>query len=62
MDSKVTGWIDTIINTAIEWGNNMFEFFGLYTSKYSKYIIFIIGGFVLTKMLNIKINLGGGRR
>jgi hypothetical protein len=47
---KVTGWIDKV-----------FEFFGLYTSKYSKYIVYIVGGLVLAKMLKVKINLDTGK-
>ena len=62
MDTKVTGWVDTLVNTFVSWGNKAIEFFGLYTSKYSKLILILIGVWLLTKILNIKLNLGGGGR
>lgn len=60
MDLKITGWLDLIITNAVNWMNKIFEFFGLYSSKYSKYILLLIGLFMATKIFNIKMNLGGG--
>lgn len=48
---KLTGWVD-----------KGFEFFGLYTSKYSKYLVYALLLFVLSKVLKIKLNLDTGRR
>jgi len=62
MDTKVTGWIDKLIDNGIAWINKGFEFFGLYTSKYAGWIVGIIALWIITKILNIKINLGGGRK
>lgn len=62
MDAKITGWIDLIITNLVQWGNKLFEFFGLYTSKYSKYILVLVGIFLATKIFNIKLNLGGGKK
>lgn len=47
---KATGWVDTF-----------FGFFGLYTTKYSKAIVYIIGLAVIGSFLKIKLNIGGGR-
>lgn len=51
--NKATGWVDTI-----------FEFFGLYTSKYSKYIVYALIIWVCSKIFKFKfnINTGGGRK
>lgn len=46
---KMTGWVDKV-----------FEFFGLYTSKYSKYIIYAVMLVAASKIFKIKLNLGGG--
>lgn len=62
MDEKVTGWLDLIINTGIEWGNKVFEFFGLYTSKYSKWIVVLVGLYIVSQFINLKAILGGGKR
>lgn len=48
--SKMTGWVD-----------NSFAFFGLYTSKYSKYILLLVALFLATKIFKIKLDLGGKR-
>lgn len=48
--AKLSGWVDKLL-----------EFFGLYTTKYSKYIIYALLIFVASKMLKIKLNLGGGK-
>jgi hypothetical protein len=44
---KATGWIDTL-----------FSFFGLYTSKYSKYLVYALLLFLASKIFKIKLNLG----
>lgn len=46
---KATGWVDT-----------GFEFFGLYTSKYSKYIVYAVIIFVASKMFKFKFNINTG--
>jgi hypothetical protein len=46
---KLTGWVD-----------KLFEFFGLYTTKYSKYIVYAVLIVALSKIFKIKLNLGGG--
>jgi hypothetical protein len=49
---KLTGYID-----------KLFEFFGLYTSKYSKYLVYALLLFVASKIFKIKLNLNtGGKR
>lgn len=47
---KITGWVD-----------KLFEFFGLYTSKYSKYLVYALMLFVVSKILkvNLKLDTGG---
>lgn len=45
---KITGWVDTL-----------FSYFGTYSKDYSKWVVYIIAGLVLSKMLKIKLNLGG---
>lgn len=47
--NKFTGWID-----------KGFEFFGLYTTKYSKYIVYAVLLLAASKIFKIKLNLGGG--
>lgn len=62
MDTKMTGWLDLIIKSSVGWVNKAIEFFGLYTSKYSKLILILVGLWLATKMLNVKLNLGGGKK
>ncbi|MFD0591154.1 hypothetical protein ACFQZE_24450 [Paenibacillus sp. GCM10027627] len=47
---KATGWIDKI-----------FEFFGLYTSKYSKYLVYALMIWVASKMLKVNLKLDTGK-
>lgn len=47
---KLTGWVD-----------KLFEFFGLYTSKYSKYLVYALLIFAASKIFKIKMNLDTGR-
>lgn len=61
MDDKVMGWFDTILSTGIQWGNQIMEFFGLYTSKYSKMILVLIGLWLLSGFFKLHIKTGGGR-
>lgn len=60
MDAKVVSWIDDIWATGKAWINNLFGFFGLYTSKYAGWIIGALILFILSKMLKINIKTGGG--
>lgn len=62
MDQKITGWIDTLLNTGVGWGNKLFEFFGLYSSKYAGWIIGIIALYVVSQFVNLKAIFGGGKR
>jgi hypothetical protein len=62
MDTKVTDWLDLLIKSFVGWINKGIEFFGLYTTKYSKMILILIGLWIATKIFNIKLNLGGGRK
>lgn len=48
---KATGWVDTI-----------FSFFGLYTSKYSKYIVYGLIILALGKMFKFKFNINTGMK
>lgn len=57
----VAGTIDGTLNKATGWVDKLFEFFGLYTSKYSKYIIYAVLLFFLGKMLKIRLNLDTSR-
>lgn len=46
---KLTGWVD-----------KGFEFFGLYTAKYSKYIIYAVLLVAASKVFKFKFNLNTG--
>jgi hypothetical protein len=62
MDAKITGWIDLLVTKMVEWVDNLFSFFGLYTSKYSKWIVILVGLWIVSSFVNLKGIFGGGRR
>jgi hypothetical protein len=62
--SGVAGTASGLITKATGWVDKGFEFFGLYTSKYSKYLVYGLLIFLASKMFkfNFKINTGGGKK
>lgn len=62
--SGVAGTANGLINKATGWVDKLFEFFGLYTSKYSKYIVYAVILFIASKIFKFKfnINTGGGKK
>lgn len=55
------GTIDGLVGKLTGWVDKAFEFFGLYTSKYSKYLVYALMLFVLSKILKINLKLDTGR-
>lgn len=57
-----TGGVNGLIDKATGWVDTGLGFFGLYTTKYSKLIVY--GALILcaAKIFKIKLNLGGGKR
>jgi hypothetical protein len=62
--SGVAGTASGLINKATGWVDQGFSFFGLYTSKYSKYIVYAVLLFIASKIFKFKfnINTGGGKK
>lgn len=63
MNEKIISWIDLILTTLKSWGDKIFEFFGLYTSKYSQWIV--IGAIIFLASFVLQIRWrgpAGGRR
>lgn len=51
LTNKVTGWID-----------QLFSFFGVYTTKYSKYIMYGVLILLASKMMKFKFDIKTGRK
>jgi hypothetical protein len=62
--STVTQTASGLIDKATGWVDTGFSFFGLYTSKYSKYIVYALIIWLCSKIFKFKfnINTGGGKR
>lgn len=58
--SGVAGTANGLINKATGWVDKLFEFFGLYTSKYSKYIVYAVLLFIASKIFKFKFNINTG--
>jgi hypothetical protein len=54
--------IDGLVGKATGWVDKLFEFFGVYTAKYSKYLVYGLIIFLLGKMLKIKFNIDTSRK
>jgi hypothetical protein len=50
--------LTTLINKIMAWVDSLFSIFGNYSKDYSKWIVYIVAGLVLAKMLKIKLNIG----
>lgn len=50
--------LEKLTNKAIEWVDAAIAFFGLYTTKYSKYLVYGLLIFLAAKIFKVKINLG----
>lgn len=53
--------VNNIVNKLTGWVDKLFEFFGLYTTKYSKYIVYAILLIAASKIFKIKLNLNTGK-
>jgi hypothetical protein len=49
--------VNDLIGKASGWIDKCFEFFGLYTTKYSKYLVYALLVFVASKMFKFKFNI-----
>lgn len=49
-----------LIAKMTEWVDKGLEFFGLYTAKYSKYIVYAVLLIAASKIFKIKLNLNTG--
>lgn len=54
----VTGLIEKIVNTGVKVVDKGLEFFGLYTTQYSKYIVYGVLILAASKIFKIKLNIG----
>lgn len=52
----------TLIGKASGWIDQIFSIFGLYTSKYSKLIVYAVLLLIASKIFKFKFNLGGNRK
>jgi hypothetical protein len=59
-DTKVTNWLDLIIKTAMGSVSNFWKFFGVYTASFARPILILIGLWIISRFMKIKIG-GGGR-
>jgi hypothetical protein len=54
--------IDSLVGKFTGWIDQLFSFFGLYTSKYSKYIVYALLIFLLSKIFKFKFNIDTSRK
>jgi hypothetical protein len=54
----LTGIVDWIKSKI----DQLFSFFGVYTTKYSELLVYALLIFLASKILKVKLNVGGGKK